>query len=374
VLATLEDHPHARAVLGGALPPGGSPSHAYLFHGPPGAGKRAAARAFAAALLSEGSSDPAGAAARVEHGTHPDLTWVVPTGATEMRVSDIDEPVVAAASHTPFESRRRVFVIEGAELMNDNAANRLLKTLEEPAPFAHIVLVTDRLSAVLPTIASRCQAVRFDTAAPEEIAARALRGAPPESALACARLSLGDAERARMLAFGDGAALRSEAEAFARAACAGVVRPAAGVAVLARAKALGAAAGSEVEEAVAGDADLLPRKERSRAKREGEERAKRAARGATTDALDAALTLVGLWLRDVACVRDGAPELVHAVDRLAQLEEDAATLEEHGVPTVRLRDGIAAIDDVRFGLRELNLTADLALDALAERLARLLRG
>ena len=117
MLATLEDHPHARAVIGGALPPEGSPSHAYLFHGPPGAGKRAAARAFAAALLSEGSSDPAGAAARVEHGTHPDLTWVVPTGATEMRVSDIDEPVVAAASHTPFESRRRVFVIEGAELM-----------------------------------------------------------------------------------------------------------------------------------------------------------------------------------------------------------------------------------------------------------------
>ena len=199
MLATLEDHPHARAVIGGALPPEGSPSHAYLFHGPPGAGKRAAARAFAAALLSEGSSDPAGAAARVEHGTHPDLTWVVPTGATEMRVSDIDEPVVAAASHTPFESRRRVFVIEGAELMNDNAANRLLKTLEEPAPFAHIVLVTDRLSAVLPTIASRCQAVRFDTAAPEEIAARALRGAPPESALACARLSLGDAERGQLL-------------------------------------------------------------------------------------------------------------------------------------------------------------------------------
>ena len=80
------------------------------------------------------------------------------------------------------------------------------------------------------------------------------------------------------------------------------------------------------------------------------------------------------WAFLLACVRDGAPELVHAVDRLAQLEEDAAVLEEHGVPTVRLRDGIAAIDDVRFGLRELNLTADLALDALAERLARLLRG
>src|SRR5262249_18567363 len=143
VLAELERHPHARAVLGRALPPEGVPSHAYLFHGPPGAGKRAAARAFASALLAEGVADPDGARARVAHGTRPDLTWVVPTGATEMRVSDIDEPVVAAATRTPFEARRRVFVIEGADLMNDNAANRMLKTLEEPPPFVHIVLLTD---------------------------------------------------------------------------------------------------------------------------------------------------------------------------------------------------------------------------------------
>ncbi len=69
---------------------------------------------------------------RVQRGTHPDLTWVTPSGAAEMLVSDIDEPVVAAAARTPFEASRRVFVIEGAETMNEQAANRLLKTLEEP--------------------------------------------------------------------------------------------------------------------------------------------------------------------------------------------------------------------------------------------------
>ena len=72
-LTDLERHPHARAVLGGALREGGSPSHAYLFHGPAGAGKARAARAFAAELLAEGAADPDGVRGRVQRGTHPDL-------------------------------------------------------------------------------------------------------------------------------------------------------------------------------------------------------------------------------------------------------------------------------------------------------------
>src|SRR5689334_1067931 len=76
MLAELERHPHARAVLGPALAGSGRASHAYLFYGPGGAGKRAAARAVAAELLSDGSPDPAGARARVASGAHPDLTWV----------------------------------------------------------------------------------------------------------------------------------------------------------------------------------------------------------------------------------------------------------------------------------------------------------
>ena len=106
---------------------------------------------------------------------HPDLTWVAPSGAAEMLVGDIDEPVVAAATRTPFEARRRVFVIERADTMNDQAANRMLKTLEEPPPFAHLVLLTDRPGDVLPTIASRCQHVRFDAPAPDDVAGGSLR-------------------------------------------------------------------------------------------------------------------------------------------------------------------------------------------------------
>src|SRR3954451_10777238 len=221
VLPGTEDHPHAAAVLGAAIPPAGAPRHAYLFHGPAGSGKRDVARAFAAALLAEGAADPANVEHRVRSGVHPDLTWVAPTSSAGILVGDVDEPVVAAAARTPFEARRRVFVIERADELNDQAANRMLKTLEEPPAFAPLLLRTSRPANVLPTIASRCQPVRFDAPSAEEIGERLERhGIAPDTARACGRLALGDAERALALALADGPALRAGAEALARGAIA----------------------------------------------------------------------------------------------------------------------------------------------------------
>src|SRR5438309_2176328 len=215
VLPGIDAHPHARAVLAPVLRAAAAPSHAYLFHGPSGTGKRSVARAFAAALLAAGAPDPEGVAERVKRGAHPDLTWVTPSGATEMLVSDIEEPVVAAAARTPFESTRRVFVIEAAHTLNDQAANRMLKTLEEPAAFVHLLLLSDRPDEVMPTIASRCQHVRFDPL-PAAVIAERLDGSDAERLLACSRLALGDAGRAAQLATDDGGALRASAEAFVR--------------------------------------------------------------------------------------------------------------------------------------------------------------
>jgi DNA polymerase-3 subunit delta' len=363
VLPGTERHPHARAVLGGALPPDGRPSHAYLFHGPAGSGKATVARAFAAALLSDGAADPASTTTRVEHGVHPDLTWVTPSGAAEMLVADIDEPVVAAAARTPFEARRRVFVIERAETMNDQAANRMLKTLEEPAAFAHLILLTDRPGEILPTIASRCQHVRFDAPGADEIAAR-LRDIDETTAQACARLGLGDAERATQLAFGDGPKLRASAEAYARAALTGELAARPWLEVLARAKALGDKAHAAVEERVADELEYLPTKERKRAEREGVEAARRAARRARSGALDQALQLAGLWYRDVGAVADNAPEVVYAVDRLDALQADA----ENQDPD-RLRTAVEIVDEAR-AMLIVNPTEELLLEALAYRLAR----
>ena len=220
-LAGTEHHAHARMVLGHALETN-TPSHAYLFHGPPGTGKRTAARAFAAELLAHGSADPEAVKLRVQHGAHPDLTWVKPTGAHVMRVGDVEEPVVAAAGRTPFESSRRVFVLERADTMNDEVANRLLKTLEEPAAFVHLILLTDALGRVLETVVSRCQLVRFDPLSGDDLA-RELEasGVDAARARACGRLALGNASRARYLASDEGEALRADVESFVRAMLAG---------------------------------------------------------------------------------------------------------------------------------------------------------
>jgi DNA polymerase III subunit delta' len=385
-LPGIDAHPHARAVLLPALAPHGSPSHAYLFHGPAGTGKRAVARAFAAALLAKGARNPATVAERVARDSHPDLTWVRPSGAAEMLVADIEEPVVAAASRTPFESARRVFVIEGAETMNDQAANRMLKTLEEPPPFTHLLLLADRREDVLATIASRCQTVRFDPL-PSTLIARRLTGAARtdgtrdadgapdadgiagvdgERAQACARLALGDAGVARRLASDEGEALRARAEDFVRSALAGATDGRLWLGLLEVAKAAGTAAGERAQEQTERELQFMPSKERKRYEREGAEARRRGERRTRTRTLDLGLRLAELWLRDVLCVSEGAPELVYAVDRRAQLEQDAA-----GRDSIALRRGVELVADTRLSL-SLNVSEELALEALAYRLQALL--
>jgi len=367
-LPATDDHPHAKAVLSAGLPPQGHPSHAYLFHGPAGAGKGEAARQFAAVLLAEGADDPADAARRAVDGVHPDLTWVRPSGAKELLKADIDDRVVAASTHTPFEARRRVFVIERAHTMNDAAANRMLKTLEEPPSFAHLILLTDRLGEVMPTIRSRCQGVRFQAPAVSVLADRLSARVPADLAEACARLGLGDGEQALALALGEGPALRAGAEATARACIAQRLHARPWTALLERAQAHGEGALQAVEARLADDLPYLPAKEQARAKREAAETGKRAQRRARNGALDQALGLVGLWLRDVAVTVDGAPELVHHSDRSDAVREDAARFSSaHG-----LRAGIALVDETRFALREVNASEELAVEALAFRLERVL--
>ena len=367
MLKELDRHPHARAVLSPALVPGGNPSHAYLFHGPGGAGKRSFARAMASELLAEGSADPDGARGRAASGAHPDLTWVAPSGAHEILVSDIDGPVVAAASKTPFESNRRVFVIERVDELGDEAANRMLKTLEEPASFVHLILLTDRLLDVLPTIRSRCQLVRFDAPPVAEVAAELEAfGASADTANACARLSLGDAECARELAGEEGAALRGAAERFARAAVAGCVsdrKP--WVELLAAVRARGEATRAELEGRAAAELELYPRKERKRIETEWSERIRRVRRRVETAMLDLGLQIVGLWFADLACLAWAAEDLLRNSDRLSELAADA------GPEPRQLRAAVELVEDTRMRF-QLNVTEELACEALAYRLERVL--
>ncbi len=300
-------------------------------------------------------------------GSHPDLTWVAPSGAHEILVSDIDRPVVASASKTPFESSRRVFVIERVDELGDEAANRMLKTLEEPAAFVHLILVTDRLGEVLPTIRSRCQLVRFDAPSADEVAGEIeSTGVPGETALACARLSLGDADCAEELAGAEGQALRAAAERLARAAVGETVasdRP--WLELLTAVRARGDATRIELEARADEELNLYPRKERKRVETEWTERIRRSRRRVETSTLDLGLQLVSLWLADLAFLALGAEDLVRNIDRLPELTADS------GRAPARLRDGIELIEDTRQRF-QLNVSEDLACEALAYRLEQTL--
>ena len=262
-----------------------------------------------------------------------------------------------------------MFVLERADTMNDEAANALLKTLEEPPGYVVLLLLTDRPTQVLPTIASRCQPVRFDPPPPAELAARLQsRGAAPAQAEAAARLSLGDGERALALAVGGRRrAARARRGVRARAAAPAHRRRAPVAARCSSSRAArGAAARTAHEERLAEELQFLPRKEHTQRETEVGEQARRAERRARTAALDHGLQLAGLWYRDLACVAAGAPELAHNADRAQELAQDA-----EGRELAALREAAELVDDFRARLA-LNVMEDLACEALAFRLERLL--
>ena len=150
---------------------------------------------------------PAGAA---DPSPHPDLAWLRPPGAQHL-VEEVRERIIEAAPYRPFEGEHRVFVVEQADAMAEESQNALLKTLEEPATFAHIILVSSQPSALLETVRSRCQAIAFAALSPEALAERLARthrrGAIPPRSRAAARLAGGDLELAAL------AALRHRARA-----------------------------------------------------------------------------------------------------------------------------------------------------------------
>jgi DNA polymerase-3 subunit delta' len=229
----------------------------------------------------------------------------------------------------------------------------------------HLILITDRLSEVLPTISSRCQLVRFDPPPVERVAGTVeMLGVDWESAMACAHLSLGDGYRARALADEEGRALREAGEKFARAALHGEAsrrRP--WVELLSVVKSKGEAVRADLERQANADIELYPRKERKRVETEWSERIRRQRRRMETTSLDLGLQVAALWFADLAALTWGAQELVRNVDRLSDLEADAGRGRE---PREFLR-AVELVEDTRQRF-QLNVSEELACETLAYRL------
>jgi DNA polymerase III subunit delta' len=195
-----------RSALAGGM------THAWLFTGPPGSGRSVAARAFAAALLCEaGGCGHCPSCRQVRAGTHADLLLVRPEGLS-YGVKQTRDLVLRAAG-APSGGRWLVVLFEDADRCTEQAANALLKAIEEPAPRTVWLLCAPSAEDLVTTIRSRCRVMTLRVP-PSDAVARVLTerdGIDPDLALAAARAAQGHIGRARRLATDAEAAKRRAA-------------------------------------------------------------------------------------------------------------------------------------------------------------------
>jgi DNA polymerase-3 subunit delta' len=345
-------------------------SHAYLLAGPEGLAKTEFARELGAALVSScGDCGACPDCARARAGLHPDL-HVLEREGDLIRVGQI-APLVADLSLKPFSAAHRVWVIPEVEYLHPAAANKLLKSIEEPPAFVVFILVTDRLERVLPTIVSRCQLVEFRPLSDTEVAVY-LTGrhqVDPVAAEALARLSLGSIERAaRFARDAAGPRRREEYLRYAAAVAAGSrggdgPDPAAAfLGVLERQQAEVAA---QVEEELRRRVAELERQFQDKKDLkwyvdQAEARAKREAARRNRVAAQDALDLLVSWVRDLWVVASGAGDVLWNSDHGDALVAAVAATPDHYARLL----GVAA--KTRKDLY-LNIDQKLALQAMFAR-------
>lgn len=177
-------------------------SNAYLLAGPEGIGKRLLAREMAKALNCPGVADRpcdrCATCAQITKQIHPDVHWLGPEGIAGSIKLEAVRQVLGRIALRPFSVRYQVVIIDGAERMTEEAANSLLKSLEEPPAHTRFLLLSAQRSRCLPTIVSRCQLIRCQRLSPEAVETILISrtGCDAATASAIARLAGGSAAHA----------------------------------------------------------------------------------------------------------------------------------------------------------------------------------
>ncbi|MRS12147.1 MAG: DNA polymerase III subunit delta' [Actinobacteria bacterium] len=346
----------------------GTIAHAYLFVGPTGAGKKSAARALACTLfcpdLGCGSCP---ACRRIHSGSHPDFHLVAPGGVAGYVIEQVHE-MIRDVHLKPIEASHKVYVLEDVGRFNESSANAFLKTLEEPPEDVVIILLADDYDDVLPTIASRCQVVRFSPVA--ESVARALvverTGASEDEAKAA--LAAAGNVIPRAIAF-----LNSAGRRNARATIMSILKRLTvmdGHDVLLAARELLTAVRAPVEEMKeiqAEEADAAREYLSKGGVTTMEKRHKRELTAQERDGITEIMSVTESWLRDCLVMAKGMPELVANVDTADATAEVAAVL---SVPAA-----LRGLDRVRAARERIayNVSPQLVVEAMLFDIQEVLR-
>ena len=346
----------------------GAVSHAYLFVGPAGAGKKSAARALACAVLCD--DDACGecpACRRVKRGAHPDVRVVSPEGAATYMVDQVRE-IIHDVHLSPVETNRKIFIVEAADSFNDGSANAFLKTLEEPPGDVIMILLATTYDGVLPTIASRCQVVRFHRMVPEE-AIRLLverTGADHNEALAAFAATGG--VLARAVEFLDSPARRAARGRMLTALKDLTVSDEHDVLQAAKKLLIEVKAPLDDLKAIHADeirdtADFLGNK----GLKALEDRQKRQLTAREREGVAEILNIAESWLRDCLVMSEGVGDLVANRDQIDAMEEVAAVI----TPAAAAR-ALAAVKEARRRI-SYNVSPQLAIEAMLFDIREVLR-
>ena len=347
----------------------GRVSHAYLFTGPAGSNKTAAAYAFAQAILcKDHGCRTCDDCRRIERRKHPDVHFYTPEGAQGYLIEQIRE-IVSGVSLAPIRAKGKVYILDRVDLLGVSAANAFLKTLEEPVEGVTFILLGRTREAVLPTIVSRCQVVPFRHIPAREAAGILSQktGVTPEQARIAIEACNGSITRAMTFAK---SAERAEFRARIREGLSNlplsderdVLEYAAEL--IERAKAPLDNVRTQQSEELAESADFLTKT----ALKQIELRHKRALSMATRESLNQTTSIIRSWLRDVLMIASGAPDLIVNIDQREVLQRVAQKVTPASIMSA-LREAYKTDETLSY-----NVSPETCLDVLLFSIREVLNG